>query len=109
MSNDEETAARILKASKDIGEPFWELPLWADLEGELKGQTADLNNIAKPSTKAGTIIGAMFIKEFVGKTKWAHLDIAGTGWNCRASGFPTSGGSAYGLRTMVETVLQFKA
>jgi leucyl aminopeptidase len=109
MSNDEGTAARILKASKDIGEPFWELPLWADLEGELKGQTADLNNIAKPSTKAGTIIGAMFIKEFVGKTKWAHLDIAGTGWNCRASGFPTSGGSAYGLRTMVETVLQFKA
>lgn len=107
MANDDSTADHILKASKDIGEPFWQLPMWPELEAETKGTTADLNNIAKSSVKAGTIMGAMFIKEFVGNTKWAHLDIAGTGWNCKATGFPSSGGCAYGLRTMVESVMRF--
>lgn len=109
MSNDEGVASHILKASQEAGEPFWQLPLWPELEAETKGATADLNNIAKPSVKAGTIMGAMFIKEFVGSTKWAHLDIAGTGWNCKATGFPGTGGCAYGLRTMVESVLRFNS
>jgi leucyl aminopeptidase len=107
MANDDATAEHILKASKEIGEPFWQLPMWPELEAETKGSTADLNNIAKSSVKAGTIMGAMFIKEFVGNAKWAHLDIAGTGWNCKATGFPSSGGCAFGLRTMVESVMRF--
>jgi leucyl aminopeptidase len=107
MTNDDATGEHILSASREVGEPFWRLPLWPELENETKGVTADLNNIAKPSVKAGTIMGAMFIKEFVGSTKWAHLDIAGTGWNCKASGFPGSGGCAYGLRTMIESVMKF--
>jgi leucyl aminopeptidase len=107
MANDEATADHIIKASQEAGEPFWQLPLWPELEQETKGQTADLNNIANPSVKAGTIMGAMFIKEFVGSTKWAHLDIAGTGWNCKATGYPAKGGCAYGLRTMVEAVKRF--
>jgi leucyl aminopeptidase len=107
MANDDATADHIIKASREIGEPFWQLPLWPELEQETKGQTADLNNIANPSVKAGTIMGAMFIKEFVGNTKWAHLDIAGTGWNCKATGYPSKGGCAYGLRTMVEAVKRF--
>lgn len=107
MANDDAAAEHVLSASRDVGEPFWRLPLWPELEAETKGTTADLNNIAKASVKAGTIMGAMFIKEFVGTTKWVHLDIAGTGWNCKATGFPSSGGCAYGLRTMVETVMRF--
>ena len=51
-------------------------------------------------------MGAMFLKHFVGDRKWVHLDIAGTGWNTKATGFPASGGSAYGLRTMVESCLR---
>jgi leucyl aminopeptidase len=107
MANDDGTAEHVLKASREIGEPFWQLPMWPELEQETKGQTADLNNIANPSVKAGTIMGAMFIKEFVGNAKWVHLDIAGTGWNCKATGFPSKGGCAYGLRTMVESVKSF--
>lgn len=109
MSNDEGLATHINKSAQNVGEPFWQLPLWPELEAETKGSTADLNNIAKSSVKAGTIMGGMFIKEFVGNTKWAHLDIAGTGWNCKATGFPGTGGCAYGLRTMVEAVLRFES
>ena len=109
MANDDGLAAHIVKSSQEVGEPFWQLPMWPELEAETKGTTADLNNIAKSSVKAGTIMGAMFIKEFVGSTKWAHLDIAGTGWNCKATGFPGTGGCAFGLRTMVESVLRFNS
>lgn len=106
MSNDQDAADFVLAASKAAGEPMWQLPLWPELEKETKGEYADLNNIAKPNVKAGTIMGAMFLKHFVGDRKWIHLDIAGTGWSTKATGYPATGGSAYGLRTMVETCLR---
>ena len=107
MGNDQATSEYVLRTSQAIGEPIWQLPLWPELEKETKGSIADLNNIAKPNVKAGTIMGAMFLKEFVGDRKWVHLDIAGTGWNTKATGYPESGGSAFGLRTMVEACMRF--
>ena len=65
-----------------------------------------LQNIAKPHVKAGSIIGGIFLQEFVGDTKWAHLDIAGTGWNTKAVGYPNSGASAFGVRVMSEFCLR---
>lgn len=101
MSNDDVFADALLKGASEVGEPLWRLPLWPELGEEVKSEIADLQNIAKPSVKAGSIMGGMFLKEFVGKTKWAHLDIAGTGWSCKATGYPNTGGSAFGLRTMI--------
>ena len=46
----------------------------------MKSDFADLKNIASPSVKAGTITAGI-LSEFVGDTNWAHLDIAGTGWD----------------------------
>jgi len=106
MSNDQATADLVLNAGRDVGEPFWQLPLWPELEKEVKSEVADLQNIAKPNVNAGSVIGGVFLREFVGDTKWAHLDIAGTGWSCKATGFPSPGGSAYGVRTMSQICLQ---
>ena len=108
MSNHQDTADFVIKCGQATGEPMWQLPLWPEFEKEVKSDIADLKNIAKSNVKAGTIMGAMFIKEFIGDTKWAHVDIAGTGWNCQAVGFPASGGSAYGLRSLVHAVQNFK-
>ena len=102
FGSDQATAATALKAAELSGEPFWQLPLWPELEKEVKGDTADLKNIAKPNVKAGTIMGAWFLKEFVGSTPWIHFDIAGTAWNCQALGYPSSGSGAFGLRTLVQ-------
>ena len=107
MANDQQTAQFMLKTADALGEPLWQLPLWPELEKETKGETADLKNIAKSSVKAGTIIGGLFLKEFVGDTKWAHVDIAGTGWNCQALGYPAGGGAAFGLRTLVGACQRF--
>lgn len=107
MTNDQATADRVLKAAESMGEPMWQLPMWAEMEKETKGDVADLKNIAKSSVKGGTIMGGMFLKEFVGDAKWVHLDIAGTGWNCQATGYPAGGGSAFGLRTLVAACQTF--
>jgi leucyl aminopeptidase len=105
MSNDQSTADRVVRVAKEQGEPFWQLPLWPELEKETKGECSDLQNIAKPNVLAGTIMGGMFLAEFVGQTKWVHLDIAGTGWSCKATGFPSVGGSSFGLRTLAALCL----
>ncbi len=107
MTNDQASAQHVLKSAEAMGEPMWQLPMWPELEKETKSDTADLKNIAKPNVKAGTIMGGMFLKDFVGDAKWCHLDIAGTGWNCQATGYPGTGGSAFGLRTMVAACMTF--
>ena len=43
----------------------------------VEGRYGDLNN-APEERKAGTIVGAAFLSNFVGDTPWAHLDIAGS-------------------------------
>jgi leucyl aminopeptidase len=101
FGSDQAAADRALQAAAKGGEPFWQLPLWPELEKEVKGDTADLKNIAKPNVKAGTIMGAWFLKEFIGQTPWVHFDIAGTAWNCQAVGYPSSGAAAFGFRTLV--------
>jgi hypothetical protein len=50
---------------------------------------------------AGTIFGAMFIKEFVEDRPWIHLDIAGTSWAEKDAGHIVKGPTAVGLRPMV--------
>ena len=100
MSNKQKAADYVLGVAKKSGEPMWQLPLWPEFTKEVKSDIADLKNIASSSVKAGSIMAGVFLQEFVGKTPWVHLDIAGTGWNCKAQGFPSSGGSAFGLRTL---------
>jgi leucyl aminopeptidase len=107
VSNDQATADYVIRTAQAWGEPLWQLPLWPELKKEVKGDIADLRNIAKGNVKAGTIIGAAFLREFVGDTKWAHLDIAGTAWNTLAIGYPQSQGSAFGLRSLVAACLSY--
>jgi leucyl aminopeptidase len=102
MTNDDRMADFVRKTTSEIGEPFWQLPLWPELEKEIKGEIGDLQNIAKPNVMAGTIIGGMFLQEFVSDKPWIHLDIAGTAWSCKATGYPAGSGAAFGLKTLVE-------
>lgn len=105
MSNDQDLADKVLAVSKETGEPFWQLPLWPEMDKDIKGAFADLANIAKPGVMAGTIIGGIFLREFVEKTPWVHLDVAGVSWNCKATGNPTQNGSGYAVRTMANACM----
>jgi leucyl aminopeptidase len=103
MTPDAEVDTLLKGVSEASGERLWPLPLWPELESETSSELADLKNIAKPNVKAGTVMGGWFLHEFVkdGNCQWAHIDIAGAAWSCNAVGYHKSGGSAFGLRTLV--------
>jgi leucyl aminopeptidase len=100
MSNDEEWAQRIAAAGERTGEIVWRLPLHEEYDELIKGTYGDLDN-APEGRKAGTIVGAAFLSNFVGKTPWAHLDIAGSAWDLGRAYAP-KGASGYGVRLLVE-------
>jgi leucyl aminopeptidase len=54
-------------------------------------------------TWGGALYAAAFLQEFVGGRRWAHLDIAGPGFNSgSAAGHLTGGGTGFGLTTLVD-------
>ena len=60
---------------------------------------ADIKN-AGSDRSAGTITAACYLQEFVGDTPWAHLDIAGTAWDCTEKSYIPKGPSGTGVRTL---------
>jgi leucyl aminopeptidase len=105
MSNDEELAGRISQAGERTGEIVWRLPMHEEYEELVKGKYADLDN-APEGRKAGTIVGATFLSNFVGDTPWAHLDIAGSAWELDRA-YVGKGASGYGVRLLVELARGF--
>jgi leucyl aminopeptidase len=100
MGNDEELAERIFTAGERTGEIVWRLPLHEEYDELIKGTYGDLDN-APEARKAGTIVGAAFLSNFVGNTPWAHLDIAGSAWDLGRP-YAEKGASGYGVRLLVE-------
>ncbi len=100
MGNDDEFAQRIAAAGERTGEIVWRLPLHEEYDELIKGTYGDLDN-APEGRKAGTIVGAAFLSNFVGETPWAHLDIAGSAWDLGRAYAP-KGASGYGVRLLVE-------
>ncbi|MCI4364652.1 MAG: leucyl aminopeptidase [Thermoplasmata archaeon] len=76
---DDRLANGLLMASAATGEPIWRMPL-TDYHRELvKSDLADVRNSTEIAV-AGMLTAAAFLETFVGKTPWAHLDIAGAAW-----------------------------
>ena len=98
-SNDDAFTAEVVAASKTTGERVWRLPLDDDFLDLLKSQVADLKNIG--GKYGGAITAAKFLEQFVDKTPWVHLDIAGPAWNDSDSSTRDSGGTGCYVRTLV--------
>ena len=103
LSTDDEIAGILEDASKNTGEKLWRLPFFDDYDDRMKSEVADLNNMAAEKN-AGTISGAVFLRNFVEKTKWAHIDIAGTAWYSKQRGYRPKNATGYGLRLLVEVI-----
>ena len=103
MGNDQELVDRIIALGKENGEGFWQLPVSKEYSKQIKSDIADIKNIG-PRGKAGTIMGAVFIQEFVDKAKWAHLDIAGTAWSDAVRPHQAKGPTGVAVRTLVSLV-----
>jgi leucyl aminopeptidase len=81
-ANDDELAGDLLSAGERTGDRAWRMPLWEEYQQQLKTNFADMANVG--GKEAGSITAACFLARFTRSYKWAHLDIAGTGWNSGA-------------------------
>ena len=79
LSNDDALTKRLIAAGEKTGERLWRLPLGEEYEANLESTIADVRQIAPDSETADAVHGAQLLQRFVGKTPWAHLDIAFTG------------------------------
>ncbi len=93
----------VKKSSVATGEKVWELPLWPEFCEQVKSDIADVKNMGLPG-QAGTIAGAAFLKEFVGKDiPWVHFDIAGTAWGVKPDSLnPKGSATGWGVRLVLD-------
>jgi leucyl aminopeptidase len=102
MGNDRRLLGQLMSAGDKADEAFCELPLVPDYKEQIKSSIADLQNIGKVRGEAGSIIGGLFLEEFVDGKPWVHLDIAGTAWNDSPSAYCPTGGTGSVVRTLLE-------
>jgi leucyl aminopeptidase len=107
FANHDGFAAAVSEAGERAGEPVWRMPLHAGYRKHIDSEVADMKNMGAAG-QAGSIAAALFLQEFVGSTPWVHLDIAGTGWADSPDLLTMKGGTAAGLRTLVELVRTFE-
>jgi leucyl aminopeptidase len=105
MSTDDALAEQVIAAGERSGEIVWRLPLHPEYEELIKGAYGDFDN-APEGRKAGTIVGATFLSNFVADVPWVHLDIAGSAWELGRAYAP-KGASGYGVRLLVELARSF--
>ena len=96
--NDDELAAQLADAGEQTGERVWRMPLGKEYDKMIDSRFADMKNSA--GRQAGAITAAQFLKRFVGETRWAHLDVAGTAMNSPSSEVSQSWASGYGVRLL---------
>jgi len=101
FSNDDKLAQKLTDASVNMGEKLWRLPMGKVYDKMLNSPVADMQNITN-KRGAGSITAAQFLKRFVGKTPWAHLDIAGVTLMNRQMPTAPKGASGFGVRLLDE-------
>ena len=97
----------LVKAGGEVDELLWQMPIWDTHEELLQSNYADLVN-CKEGGEASLAQGYSFLKQFVGETKWAALDIAATSWKYRGGDYIKGvGASGFSVRTLVQWVRSF--
>ncbi len=99
FSNDDKLSKQLSEAGEAVGESVWRMPMGDNYDKMLNCDAADMKNISG-GRGAGSITAAQFLKRFVDKTPWAHLDIAGVTWSNKASSVAPKGGTAFGVRLL---------
>jgi leucyl aminopeptidase len=98
FSNDDELSEQLADAGLETNEKVWRMPLTAEYDKMIDSKNADMKNIG--GRHAGSITAGQFLQRFVGKTPWAHLDVAGTAMASPQNEINKSWASGYGVRLL---------
>ena len=95
-------AQALLEAGLTVSDPLWRMPLHTGYREYIEGKVADISN-SGDTPFAGSITAALFLKEFVTKTKaYAHLDMFA--WNPKPRPGRPLGAEATGLRAVYAAI-----
>ncbi len=102
FASDDALAEQLVAAGEASGEQVWRMPIVDDYRPTLDSPIADLRNIGQPGRKlqGGSIVAALFLREFTGGRPWAHLDIAGPAFTGSDEDERTKGGTGFGVRLL---------
>jgi leucyl aminopeptidase len=101
-TDDDALAAALERAGQDSAEPVWRMPLVEDYRGLLDSGVADLRQVSSDAhSGGGSIVAALFLREFAGRRRWAHLDIAGPARSDKDEHEVTRGATGFGARLLL--------
>tara|TARA_B100000676_G_C18016221_1_gene809824 strand:- start:166 stop:1632 length:1467 start_codon:yes stop_codon:yes gene_type:complete len=105
FSNNDDLSDKLLEAGRVSGDNVWRLPLSESYDKMINSQFADMKNIGMGG--AGSITAAQFLKRFVNKVPWVHIDIAGTATGMEKSSINTSWASGFGVNLLDTLISKF--
>ena len=108
FSNSSSQESSFKNAAKKVGECVWSLPIFDEFRAYMDSDVADIKN-ANENRLAGASTAAIFLKEFVEKTPWIHLDIAPTMSSSKTKGAKIKGMHAPCVNALVEYINNIKA
>jgi leucyl aminopeptidase len=101
-ATDDRLAHGFERAGADSGELVWRMPLVEDYRPAIVSDVADLRQVAPEGFGGGgSITAALFLREFTGGRRWAHLDIAGPARSDRDEHEVTKGATGFGARLLL--------
>lgn len=100
LGNDQTLTEKLIGIGERTGESFWPLPLHDDYVKQIKSDVADVKNSG--GREASTITAGLFLKGFVDRARWLHIDIAGKEMTDKDAHYTPRGATGFGVRSLFE-------
>jgi leucyl aminopeptidase len=105
-ATDDALAQALTGAGAASGEALWRMPMIDEYRQSIDSSVADVSNIEQAAKTGdrlggGSIMAALFLREFAGARRWAHLDIAGPGRAASDDGELSKGATGFGARALL--------
>ncbi|MBS1517501.1 MAG: leucyl aminopeptidase [Bacteroidetes bacterium] len=104
MGNDQKLIDELIIAGDQTYDRVWQLPLWDEYDKMIDSEIADVRNSGVVK-QAGTILGGMFLKRFIGDYSWAHLDIAATAMRTAETDYDPKNATGSGVRLVTQFLM----
>lgn len=102
FTNSADLFKKLQKSGSITGDRMWRMPLWNHYSKQVTDfPSADVNNVGK-GKGGGSCTAAAFLREFVPKCDWVHLDIAGVMGPSDTLPYLHKGMSGRPTRTLIE-------
>ena len=106
FTNNKELGKKLYESGEKTGDNNWVMPLTAEYFDAIKSQIADLRNLGKKGSYAGSATAASLLANFIDDNKkWAHIDIAGVDTATGNNSFCKEGlASGYGVKLITDFI-----